>query len=426
MNGAWPMISRRVVLHHDDDHVADDGPSCAPSGRTPRGARTGGARRGRQGCRGRDRGQRSCQSCASPHLDVRATGRDRGDSQGSSKRSGKDQTTDLRPRRPATCSARSGWPAIGISLRHSGQGRVVGDSVGAAARRAVEHVQRLHDEEEDRRRDAEKRDHGVQEVAVEERALVDREVQVGEARACRRSPRSSGVMMSATKRGHDRAEGNANDDRDRQVDHVPAHDELLELPQHGCPPLLGFPVDRGGYPTPMMARMDGRVVILGGGSTGEAAAGALRTLEPETPITLVEAGPRRRRVLVLRLHAVEGAAAPARGASPRPGSCPGPPRRSPARSTSSGRSGTAIRSPAAWTTRARRSGWPTATSSSCAGARGWRGPAVVEVGDRTIEFGRHPDRDRLGADDPAHPWARRGGALDEPRGDVDPRGARPR
>jgi pyruvate/2-oxoglutarate dehydrogenase complex dihydrolipoamide dehydrogenase (E3) component len=40
----------------------------------------------------------------------------------------------------------------------------------------------------------------------------------------------------------------------------------------------------------MMARMDGRVVILGGGSTGEAAAGALRTLEPETPMTLVEEG----------------------------------------------------------------------------------------------------------------------------------------
>jgi pyruvate/2-oxoglutarate dehydrogenase complex dihydrolipoamide dehydrogenase (E3) component len=40
----------------------------------------------------------------------------------------------------------------------------------------------------------------------------------------------------------------------------------------------------------MMAQMDGRIVILGGGSTGEAAAGALRTLEPETPITLVEPG----------------------------------------------------------------------------------------------------------------------------------------
>ena len=40
----------------------------------------------------------------------------------------------------------------------------------------------------------------------------------------------------------------------------------------------------------MMARMDGPVVILGGGSTGEAAAGALRAFEPETPITLVEEG----------------------------------------------------------------------------------------------------------------------------------------
>ena len=40
----------------------------------------------------------------------------------------------------------------------------------------------------------------------------------------------------------------------------------------------------------MMAPMDGRTVILGGGSTGEAAAGTLRTLEPEAPITLVEEG----------------------------------------------------------------------------------------------------------------------------------------
>ena len=39
-----------------------------------------------------------------------------------------------------------------------------------------------------------------------------------------------------------------------------------------------------------MATVAERVVILGGGSTGEAGAGALRALEPETPITLVEEG----------------------------------------------------------------------------------------------------------------------------------------
>jgi pyruvate/2-oxoglutarate dehydrogenase complex dihydrolipoamide dehydrogenase (E3) component len=40
----------------------------------------------------------------------------------------------------------------------------------------------------------------------------------------------------------------------------------------------------------MMAAVADRVVILGGGSTGEAGAGALRALEPGTPITLVEHG----------------------------------------------------------------------------------------------------------------------------------------
>ena len=40
----------------------------------------------------------------------------------------------------------------------------------------------------------------------------------------------------------------------------------------------------------MMAAVGEPVVILGGGSTGEAGAGALRALEPETPITLVEQG----------------------------------------------------------------------------------------------------------------------------------------
>jgi pyruvate/2-oxoglutarate dehydrogenase complex dihydrolipoamide dehydrogenase (E3) component len=40
----------------------------------------------------------------------------------------------------------------------------------------------------------------------------------------------------------------------------------------------------------MMAAVDERVVIIGGGSTAEAAASALRKLEPDTPIALIESG----------------------------------------------------------------------------------------------------------------------------------------
>ena len=39
-----------------------------------------------------------------------------------------------------------------------------------------------------------------------------------------------------------------------------------------------------------MASAGQQVVVLGGGSTGEAFAGAMRALEPETPITLIEQG----------------------------------------------------------------------------------------------------------------------------------------
>ena len=119
--------------------------------------------------------------------------------------------------------------------------------------------------------------------------------------------------MSATKRGHDRAEGDADDDRDGQVDHVPAHDELLELLQHAVPPCSGFPVDRGGYPTPMMAAvMNGRVVILGGGSTGEAARGSAAR----------RSSPRRRSRWSSR--ASSAASAPTTPACPRRRSCARP------------------------------------------------------------------------------------------------------
>ena len=43
-----------------------------------------------------------------------------------------------------------------------------------------------------------------------------------------------GVMMSSTSDVDDAAERRAEHDRDREVDHVPAQQELLELLDHDC------------------------------------------------------------------------------------------------------------------------------------------------------------------------------------------------
>src|SRR5436190_4139787 len=97
----------------------------------------------------------------------------------------------------------------------------------------------------------------------------------------------SGVMMSATKAATTAPKAVPMTTATARSTTFPRRMNCLNSFGNGDPP-RGHRDDRGGYPTPMMASMDGPVVILGGGSTGEAAAGALRSFEPQTPITLVE------------------------------------------------------------------------------------------------------------------------------------------
>ena len=78
------------------------------------------------------------------------------------------------------------------------------------------------------------------------------------------------------------------------------------------PLLLTYPIHGG-------VQREFDVIVIGAGPAGEVAAG--RLAERGLEVAIVEEPPDRRRVLVLRLHAVQGAAAPRRGArrgAPRP------------------------------------------------------------------------------------------------------------
>ena len=128
--------------------------------------------------------------------------------------------------------------------------------------------------------------------------------------------------------------------------------------------------------------------------------------------------PDRRRVLVLRLHAVEGAAAPGATRSTRRGACRARPRRSPASSTPPPRWRGATRSSTTSTTRSWSPGSRTGGSRSSAGRRPSRASAACAsattllVAERAVVLATGSD-----ADLPPDRRARRGAPVDEPGGD---------
>jgi hypothetical protein len=91
---------------------------------------------------------------------------------------------------------------------------------------------RQHDDVVDRRRDGDERDQRVEKIAVGERAAVQGEAQRAEVRLAedRGDQRCEQVFHQS---GDDGAERAADDDRDRQVDHVSAGKKCSESFEHG-------------------------------------------------------------------------------------------------------------------------------------------------------------------------------------------------
>ena len=92
------------------------------------------------------------------------------------------------------------------------------------------------------RRDDEERDERVEEVAVGEAAVVDREGEVAEVRlaADGGDQRRDDVLDERVDDGRERG---ADDDRDGEVDEVPAQDEAAEFLEHRADATLGRRMD---------------------------------------------------------------------------------------------------------------------------------------------------------------------------------------
>ena len=97
---------------------------------------------------------------------------------------------------------------------------------------AHQRVDRLDDEEEDRRCDRDERDHVGDERAVAEDRVVDREREVAEVGLAddHRDQRHDEVVHE---RVDDRGERHAQHERDRELDDVASEQEIPELPEHG-------------------------------------------------------------------------------------------------------------------------------------------------------------------------------------------------